>query len=181
VEVEFDVAVDDHLAASAFLMHHSAVARRIYARRMMIHCAVLAVAAVLTLFIWMMPGSAPPETTWSAGFLVFYVVLLATARFRRRKASERVNARLLGERHPALTEGRRRVVLSEEGVALEADAFRMWYRWDVANEVVVADDWLHILLGGGAGLFVPKRAFPSESEFRTFVEAAEGYHKAASG
>ena len=155
VEVEFDVTVDDNLATSLFLAQRSPSARGVYRRRMVVHCVIIVAIALLTVFPWMISDGASPATTWLATFLVVYVVLVAMIKFRQRKASEKICVRLLEERHPALTTGRRRVVLSEEGVTLEADAFRMWYRWDVANEVVVADDRLHILLGGGAGLFVP--------------------------
>ena len=173
MNIEFQNTLEDILALNWYHHRASPGARR----TLLLFQYGLPVAIVLIVVI----------ITFAAGWSTFTIVpavVLALAwfalvpRMQKRNLQKQVVKLYAEGRDRGIVTGHK-VSMSSSSITDRTDRGETKTAWKDVDKVVGTEKYVFIYVGPESALIVPRGAFPGESEYRAFLDAAMRYHRAA--
>ncbi len=178
---EYELAIDDLLDFTMYVFRHSPTIRRsIRLAQLGVPALMLLVALGTVLFL---SRDEADYLIWQdylllAGILVAMVTVVGTVwafaypRWLEARGLKTWKA-LLRESKTDPVLGRTRVALTPSGIETVNENGHGVTSWRTVEQIVPTAKHIFILIGGLKGVVVPRRAFPTENEYRRFLEVAE--------
>ncbi len=178
MEAEYELTVDDIVA---FNVHHRKASPTI--RRVGRLALIIVLFAIALIGISTITGKDAPAERASSGviWLVVLIGVIFIFAYQSRYGFAKIVRRMLGEGLNVALLCRRRVAIDRDAISVVSEYFERKTRWPAVEKVVETGDYLFIYLSSVQAEIVPRRAFADESRFRSFVEAAKRYYRAAGG
>lgn len=171
--IEFNLTKEDLAAFNHYHLRHSPTARRQYLRGWLVPPAIW-LAIFLT--IWLLADSqrgTPLKTLRDLlPLFVFVPLYLIYFPYAHRRTIQRTIEGMTSEGKNRGMLGRRRLTLKAEGLAEATEVSETTTSWSGVERVSVSEEHAFIYVSALAAITVPRRAFPSETEFNSFVRAA---------
>jgi hypothetical protein len=171
--IEYDVTKDDIAAFNHYHLRNSATARRQYLRGWLVPPAVW---LGIFLVIWQLADSqrgTPLKTLRDllplVIFVPFYMIYFPYA---HRRTIQRTIEGMTSEGKNRGMLGRHRLTLKPEGLTEATEVSENTTAWSGVERISVSEEHAFIYVNALAAITVPRRAFPSETEFNAFVSAA---------
>ena len=172
MNIEYQNTLDDILALNWYHHRASPAARRTL---LLFQYGLPIAIVVLVVLITLAAG-------WSL-FTIVPAVVLALAWFalvpqmQKRNLQKQI-VRLYAEgRDRGIVTGHK-VSMSSSSITDRTDRGETTTAWKDVDKVVATEKHVFIYVGPQSALIVPRGAFPGESEYNAFVDAAMRYHKA---
>lgn len=173
MRIEYFIELDDLMQFNRFHMKNSKVMRRVYL------CLYF-----IPIIIAFLDDMSKPYYHWSTrviGFLLFSALWLANCFFWKWFFSSIVMKRILKEGRNRSVLGRHEIVLEESKLIERTSLNEMHNDWSGIERVLENDRYIFIYVSGSQAHPIPKRAFATQDEARTFFETAKAYHGRAQG
>lgn len=173
MRIEYFIELDDLMQFNRFHMKSSKVMRRVY-------LCLYFIPIAFSFFDYM---NKPYYylSTRVMGFLLFSTLWLLNCFFWKWFFSSIVMKRILKEGRNRSVLGRHEIVLEESKLIERTSLNKMHNAWSGIERVLENDRHIFIYLSGSQAHVIPKRAFESQEEARTFFETAKAYHGRAQG
>ena len=182
MDIVADITKDDVVAYNMYHFAHSPAVRQQGFRAVAVTLVVLVVwSGLLGVLVF---GSDGPLDTARAiwplllGPPLFLLVMILVFRRRTRRTRKTVE-RMLDEGENKGLFGEHRITLTPEGVNDSSDFHKKLTSWDAVERVAVTDQHLFVYTNAIEAVIVPRRSFPNEASFTSFVEAAKRFHSLA--
>jgi uncharacterized membrane protein len=167
IVLEYDLTLED---IHAFDLHYSRTGYvPVRARRLARTALTFLLATLLfTLGLW----SKAPVPFWIVGLLIllgWYILFPKRFDQMMRRNTERIYA----ENPGGGLLGRHRLVLEPEWLSESTELRESRARWRAVGPLVATESHLFIFVTSFTSVIVPRRAFPSDESFSTFVATVE--------
>lgn len=173
MEVEFELAPEDHVALALYHQDNSPKLRG--SRRNAVIVLIIYLLGSLALGLFGPEGSAMFAII--AGPVLLGILAFKTVpSLRRWLLLRRLAKSKDGDTHGS---SRMRLALSPEGISQETPGFSGRHRWSGIQGVAKTKDHLFIFIDSSHAYVVPRRAFQSAGDFDAFVTRAEDYLRQA--
>jgi hypothetical protein len=180
MEVEYSLELEDLLAFNQDRNAHSPTIRR---QHLTIRVFFLLVAGIPWLLGFGIVGGVGPRT-----LTVAYAVLgLAVAVFvlsypaLARQGERRLASRMYMEGQNRSLWARQRLTITPETITDATEISVTTMKWVAVEKIAVDQRHTYFYTSALSAIILPKAAFPTEEEFRGFVEIAQRYQHEAAG